>query len=90
MTLKRLLKKLGDYLHEDKHKAGEKLDGLCRVLKKLKAKEMKLQQDIDAEKDDEERRVLEQELTIVHGQREKGIALLSDLRGRNPDKPAQD
>lgn len=86
MKLQKMLKKLDSYLHEDKKKEREEYEELSRLLKKLKKKEMKLQKEIDKEKDDEERRLLEQELKIVHGQREKGVALLSEIRGRNMDQ----
>lgn len=88
MKLKKLLKKLGVYLHEDRQKTSEKLDGLSRVLKKLKKKEQKLQAEVEAEAGEAERKLLEQELKIVHGQREKGIALLSEMRGRGENKDA--
>jgi len=83
MKLKKLLKKLNGYLQEDHQQKREKDEGLSKVLKKLKKKEMKLKRDIEDEKDETERKLLEQELLIVHGQREKGIAMLSEMRGRS-------
>ena len=89
MKLKKLLKKLDTYFHEDKQKQREEYDELSRLLKKLKKKEMRLQEEISGEKDEEERRMLEQELMIVHGQREKGVSLLADMHEKNADKPSQ-
>ena len=83
MKLKKLLKKLNDYLHEEEQQQHDRDDGLARVLKKLKKKELKLQEKIETEMDELERKFLEQELKIVHSQREKGIRLLSEMRGRN-------
>ena len=83
MKLKKLLKKLNDYLHEEEQQQQDRDEGLASVLKKLKRKELKLQEEIEAEMDELERKFLEQELKIVHSQREKGIRLLSEMRGRN-------
>jgi len=82
MKLQKLLKTLNKYLNAEGQQKREKDEGLSEVLKKLKKKELKLQERIEAEKDEDERRILEQEMLIVHGQREKGIALLSEIRGR--------
>jgi len=82
MKLKKLLKKLNDYLHEEEQQQQDRDEGLASVLKKLKRKELKLQEEIEAEMDELERKFLEQELKIVHSQREKGIRLLSEMRGR--------
>jgi len=86
MKLKKLMKKLNVFLHAEEKLLHDKDKALAEVLKKLKKKEMKLQQSIDLEEDEAERKLLEQELKIVHSQREKGIGLLSGLRGRG-DEP---
>ena len=82
MKLRKLLKKLNDYLHEEEKQLHDKDESLARVLKKLKNKELDIQHKIEIEMDESERKFLEQELKIVHSQREKGIRLLSDIRGR--------
>ncbi|OIO69616.1 MAG: hypothetical protein AUJ57_09020 [Zetaproteobacteria bacterium CG1_02_53_45] len=90
MKLRKLLKKLNDYLNEDEKQLQDKDDGLSSVLKKLKIKEMDIQHKIEIEMDEDERKFLEQELKIVHSQREKGIHLLSEMRGRkNVQKPEE-
>lgn len=82
MKLRKLLKKLNDYLYEDEYKRHDRDEGLSKVLKKLKKKELQLQEEIACEMDEGERRLLEQELKIVHSQREKGVRLLAEARGK--------
>ncbi|HCS13567.1 MAG: hypothetical protein COS82_05490 [Zetaproteobacteria bacterium CG06_land_8_20_14_3_00_59_53] len=89
MKLQKLLKKLDGYLSEDKKKERQEYEELASLLMKLKKKEMELHKDIAKEKVEEERRVFEQELMIVHGQREKGVALLAEMHARKGDKPSQ-
>ncbi|MDT8376219.1 MAG: hypothetical protein RQ867_05690 [Mariprofundaceae bacterium] len=80
MKLKKLLKKLAAYFDEPRNRQLQTDEGLSRVLKKLKRKEQKLQAAVEQERNAEERELLEQELKIVHSQREKGISLLSETR----------
>jgi len=80
MKFKKLLKKLKTYLDADAEKLQKKDDGLSKVLKKLKKKERQLKALMEAEQDKDERELLEQELKVVHSQREKGIDLLSQTR----------
>jgi len=82
MKLSKLLKRLNDHLNMEKQQEHDRDEGLCKVLKKLKKKELKLHKKIEAEMDEDERRLLEQELQIVHSQREKGIRILSGMRGK--------
>jgi len=77
---KKLLKKLKSYMDADAEKLREEDDGLTKVLKKLKKKEQHLKTLISAEKDKDDREMLEQELKVVHSQRKKGVKLLSSLR----------
>jgi hypothetical protein len=80
MKLKKLLKKLNSYFDQSAEQKLQADEGLSKVLKKLKRKELKLQEEIKLAIDEEEREMLEQELKIVHSQRKKGIALLSEAR----------
>jgi len=80
---KKLLKKLKSYLNAEAEQLQHEDEGLSKVLKKLKKKEGHLKELIAAEKDAEEREILEQELNIVHSQRKKGIGLLSEIRKKN-------
>ena len=77
---KKLLKKLKSYMNAETEQLQQEDDGLSKVLKKLKKKEKHLKALIAAERDEDEREMLEQELNVVHSQRKKGITLLSSLR----------
>ena len=77
---KKLLKKLKSYINAEAEQLQQEDDGLSKVLKKLKKKEKHLKALIAAERDKDEREMLEQELNVVHSQRKKGITLLSSLR----------
>jgi len=77
---KKLLKKLKSYMNAEAEQLQQEDDGLSKVLKKLKKKEKHLKALIAAERDKDEREMLEQELNVVHSQRKKGITLLSSLR----------
>ena len=77
---KKLLKKLKSYMNAEADQLQQEDDGLSKVLKKLKKKEKHLKALIAAERDEDEREMLEQELNVVHSQRKKGITLLSSLR----------
>jgi len=90
MKLNKLLKKLDVFLHADKQQQSDEDEALAKVLKKLKKKEMKLQEAIDLETDEGERKFIEQELKIVHSQRKKGIGLLSEMRGRSLEQEPKD
>jgi len=83
---KKLLKKLKSYMDADAEKLQQEDEGLTKVLKKLKKKELHLKALIAAEKDKDDREMLEQELKIVHSQRKKGVKLLSSLRKTGSSK----
>ncbi|ATX80196.1 hypothetical protein Ga0123461_1783 [Mariprofundus aestuarium] len=77
---KKLLKKLKSYMNAEAEQLQQEDEGLSKVLKKLKKKEKHLKALIAAERDEDVREMLEQELNVVHSQRKKGITLLSSLR----------
>ncbi|NWF36853.1 hypothetical protein [Mariprofundus sp. KV] len=77
---KKLLKRLKSYMNAEAEQLQQEDDGLSKVLKKLKKKEKHLKELIAAERDDDEREMLEQELKVIRSQRKKGITLLSSLR----------
>ena len=83
MKLKKLLKKLNAYFDQTAEQKLQTDEGLSKVLKKLKRKEQQLQSALEQECNAEESELLEQELQIVHSQRKKGIALLSEIRKKN-------
>ncbi len=86
MKFNKLMKKLKSYLDADADQIQQEDEGLSKVLKKLKQKELLLKEEIDAETNDEDREQLEQELKVVHSQRKKGIELLSSLRKTGSSK----
>jgi len=80
MKAKKLLDTLNTYMDPELQKK-EGIDvGLSKVLKKLKKKEIKLQDKIDRETDGVTRKRLEKDLKLVHAQRKKGISLLKTMR----------
>ena len=85
MKLKKLLKKLNAHIDKKKEQDMQAAEGLSKVLKKLKRKEMKLRSQLENEKDLEEQELIEQELKIVHSQRKKGIQMLADLRKKSEE-----
>ena len=80
MKLKRLMQKIKSYLDAGAGELQKEDEGLTKVLKKLKKKELNLKTLIAAEKDKDDREMLEQELKIVHSQRKKGVKLLAQVR----------
>jgi len=86
MPLKKLLKKLKSYMDADANKLRKEDDGLSKVLKKLKKKEHHLKKQVAAEKDKDDREMLQQELKVLHSQRKKGITLLANLRKKRKGK----
>jgi len=80
MKLKKLLKRLNFF---DAHalQQRESEEGLSKVINKLQEKERKLRVTISLERDEEERELLQQELSIVVSQIRKGVALLAKARG---------
>ena len=77
---KKLLNKLKSYMNAEADQLQQEDDGLSEVLEKLKKKEKHLKALIAAERDEDEREMLDQELKVVHSQRKKGITLLSSGR----------
>ena len=85
MKAKKLLDTLNTYMNPELQKK-EGIDvGLSKVLKKLKKKELKLQDKIDRETDGVTRQRMEKDLKLVHAQRKKGIALLKTMRKDEED-----
>ena len=84
--IKKSLKKLKTYMDADAEQLRKEDDGLSKVLKKLKKRERHLKDLVAAEKDQEEREMLEQELKVVHSQRKKGVALLAEVREKKKRK----
>jgi predicted nucleic acid-binding Zn-ribbon protein len=95
MKTKKLLEKLASFMDKDRTAQSEELVCIRAVLKKLKAKEHRLREKLEAAPDEDERRELEGKLQVVHAQRQKGLERVREIRDsrREPgtsDKPPQD
>ena len=82
MKTKSLLAKLSALLDKDRREQLEQIKSIKEVLKKLKKKERKLKERWRDETDDKEREEIETKLKIIYKQRQKGVQLLQDLRGK--------
>jgi hypothetical protein len=80
MKTKTLLGKLADFLNKDRAAQRAELEYIREVLKKLKKKEQKLREKLEASADDEERREIEGKLEVVHAQRTKGVERVKEIR----------
>ena len=82
MKTKNLLAKLSALLDKDKREQIEQIKSIKEVLKKLKKKERKLKNRLENETDVKEREEIETKLKVIYKQRQKGVQLLKDLRGK--------
>jgi predicted nucleic acid-binding Zn-ribbon protein len=97
MKTKKLLEKLANFMNKDRAAQSEELVCIRAVLKKLKTKERRLREKLDAASDEDERRELEGKLQVVHAQRQKGLERVREIRDsrreastsdRPPENPA--
>lgn len=79
MKKKKLLKKLQAFFDWDERKKKAHVEDLIKILKKLKAKEQKISAKLLEASDIEQRKNLQQELSIIDAQRKKGIQLIRKL-----------
>jgi hypothetical protein len=80
MKTKTLLGKLADFMNKDRVAQREELEHIREVLKKLKKKEQKLREKLEASADEEDRREIEGKLEVVHAQRTKGVERVKEIR----------
>jgi hypothetical protein len=80
MKRKRLLKKITEFLDRDGRKQRKHRDELKILLKKLKRKQIDLEEKIGQEKDERRRHRYSKELEIILAQRAKGVKALQDLK----------
>jgi predicted nucleic acid-binding Zn-ribbon protein len=95
MKTKKLLEKLANFMDKDRATQSEELLCIRAVLKKLKTKERRLREKLEAAPDEDERRELEGKLQVVHAQRQKGLERVREIRdsrreGSASDKPPED
>ena len=79
MPVKKLLQKLQVFFDADERQRKAHKREIKKVLKKLKAKENKIQARLEQCHDPELRGALQQELDIIYAQRKKGIKIIKEL-----------
>jgi hypothetical protein len=82
MTLKKYLKQVADLFDEEKRKCEKERRCLEDALKKLKAREKRLEARLDKEDSGHASKKLKNELKVVAAQRQKGIKLLKKLESK--------
>lgn len=89
MKTKNLLAKLANFMDKDRNVESEELATIREVLKKLKTKEHKLREKLEANPGDEARAELQGKLDVVHAQRVKGLERVKEIRDshREPSTP---
>lgn len=80
MKTRKLLAKLAHFMDKDRNVQSEELATIREVLKKLKVKEHKLREKLEADPEEEVRKQLEGKLDVVHAQRIKGLERLKEIR----------
>ena len=83
MKRKRLLEALSDLLGKKSRGKQRHYQELKKLLKKLKDKEIQLEEKVLEEKDKHKRKRFEKELEIVKAQYAKGLGALQDLEVPN-------
>lgn len=84
MKLKKLVRKLEEFLDADSRERKEHREEMKTLLQKMKLKEKRLAEKALAEFDEERLQRLRKEIEMVHAQRKKGISALKELSGK-PD-----
>lgn len=95
MKTKKLLETLANFMNKDRATQSEELLCIRAVLKKLKTKERRLREKLEAAPDEDERREVEGKLQVVHAQRQKGLERVREIRDSRreasaPDKAPED
>ena len=81
MKRKRLLKTLAEFLDGEGRKQRKHREELATLLKKLRKKEVELEEKMALEKDGHRRQRLGKELEIVKAQHAKGVKTMEGLDG---------
>jgi hypothetical protein len=79
MGTEKLLDRLSNLLDAKRRKQIKQRDSLKHLLKKLKKRQEKHKQILEAKKDPEGRKRIERTLKVIYTQRKKGIKLYKDL-----------
>ena len=80
MDIQKLLSKLQRLLDADRREQVAKRNSLKKVLKKLRKRRDTLQQEVAGIEDDGDRRQILEQIQVLNAQRQKGVALLRELR----------
>jgi len=80
MKTRKLLDRLSDLISGGSGKRKNEIEGLEKVLKKLKKRQRKLQSQIETASEGKVKR-LKKEIKVVKAQRKKGAARLAELVG---------
>ena len=80
MKRKKLLRKLADFLDRGGRKQRKHRDELKILLKKLKGKEIELEEKLRLESDERKKHRYSKELEIIMAQRAKGVKALRELK----------
>ncbi len=79
MKLKKLIRKLENYLDADARERKEHRDEMKTLLQKMKTKEKNLAAKALVEFDENRLATLRKQIDMVHAQRKKGISALKEL-----------
>ncbi|MCK5498812.1 MAG: hypothetical protein KAI77_06405 [Gammaproteobacteria bacterium] len=79
MKQKKLLDKLKIFFDSDAREREKQKSDIKDILKKLKKRERKLKEKLDAEKNAGKRKHFQQEIDVIYAQRKKGIKLIKEL-----------
>ncbi len=86
MKLKKLIRKLEDYLDADSRERKEHRDEMKTLLQKMKVKEKNLAAKALVEFDEKKLETLRKQIDMVHAQRKKGISALKELVDKHDSK----
>jgi hypothetical protein len=86
MKYHKLLGKLKDILSAERQAQLEKYSSLKKVLKLLREKQKKLENEITGDIDDETRQIITLKLKVISKQREKGLRVLQELKAERDAK----
>jgi hypothetical protein len=79
MKQKKLLDKLKTFFDSDIREREKQKSDIKDILKKLKKRERKLKEKLDAENDSGKCKRFQQEIDVIYAQRTKGIKLIKEL-----------
>jgi len=80
MKSEKMLEKLKDILSAERHKQLEKYQSLKKVLKALRNKKRRYEEELLKETDEEARHELASRLKVISKQRNKGLKVLKELK----------